>query len=56
MDHAGLGLIGVVPEDPNMTLAAAFKQDLLSYHRRGAADACCRIARRIEGYSTPIFL
>ncbi len=56
MDHAGLPLLGVVPEDSSVTLAAAFKQDLLSYTRKDAAAACCRIARRIQGYPTPIFL
>ena len=56
MDHAGLPLIGIVPEDPHVTLAAAFKKDLLSYTRKDAAAACCRIARRIQGFSTPIFL
>ena len=56
MDHAGLPLLGVVPEDSHVTLAAAFKKDLLSYTRKEAAAACCRIARRIQGYSTPIFL
>ena len=56
MDHAGLPLLGVVPEDPHVTLAAAFKKDLLSYTRKEAAAACCRIARRIQGYPTPIFL
>ena len=56
MDTAGLPLIGLVPEDPNVTLAAAFKKDLLSYRRKDAAKACCRIARRIQGYTTPIFL
>lgn len=56
MDTAGLPLLGVVPEDPNVTLAAAFKKDLLSYRRKGAAAACCRIARRMQGYPTPIFL
>ena len=56
MDNAGLPLLGVVPEDPNVTLAAAFKKDILRYRRKDAAKACCRIARRIQGYSTPIFL
>lgn len=56
MDHAGLPLLGVVPEDPNVTLAAAFKKDLLNYTRKDAAAACCRIARRIQGYPTPIYL
>ena len=56
MDNAGLPLLGIVPEDPHVTLAATFKKDLLSYRRKAAAAACCRIARRIQGYSTPIFL
>ena len=56
MDNAGLPLLGIVPEDPNVTLAAAFKKDLLSYRRKDAAKACCRIARRMQGYTTPIFL
>ena len=56
MDNAGLPLLGVVPEDPHVTLAAAFKKDILSYRRKEAAKACCRIARRIQGYYTPIFL
>ena len=56
MDQAGLPLLGVVPEDPQMTLAAAFKKDLISHTRKGAAAACCRIARRMQGYPTPIFL
>ena len=56
MDETGLPLLGIVPEDPNVTLAAAFKKDLLSYRRKDAANACCRIARRIQGYATPIFL
>ena len=56
MDNAGLPLLGIVPEDPQVTLAATFKKDLLSYRRKEAAAACCRIARRIQGYPTPIFL
>ena len=56
MDTAGLPLLGIIPEDSNVTLAAAFKKDLLSYRRKDAAAACCRIARRIQGYPTPIFL
>ena len=56
MDQSGLPLLGVVPEDVNMTLAAAFAKPLLEQTRKGAAAACCRIARRIQGYPTPIFL
>lgn len=54
MDSAGLPLLGVVPEDENVVLAAAFGKPLLRYTRRGAAAACRRIANRIQGKSEPI--
>lgn len=54
MDQAGLPLLGLVPEDPNVVLSAAFKKPLLDHSKRGAASACKRIAKRIEGYSVPI--
>ena len=56
MDSAGLPLLGVVPEDMAVTLAAVYKRPLIRYTHKGAAAACCRIARRIQGYHTPIFL
>ena len=56
MDRAGLPLMGVVPEDENMILAAAFRQPLLGYTRKGAALACRRIARRIRGMHVPVRL
>ena len=57
MDRSGLPLMGVVPEDSAVTLAAVFKTPLILYSKKGAAAAaCCRIARRIQGYHTPIFL
>ncbi len=55
MDNAGLPLLGVILEDPNMTLAAAFGRPLLLYARRSpAAQACRRIAKRIQGFHEPI--
>ncbi len=55
MDTAGLPLLGIVLEDPNVTLAAAFGQPLLRYARRSeAAAAYRRIARRIQGFSEPL--
>ena len=54
MDQAGLPLIGIVPEDPNVVLAAAFHKPLLRYTRKGAAAACKRIAKRIEGLRVPV--
>jgi len=56
MDEAGLPLLGLVPEDPNVMLAAAFRQPLLGYTRRGAAAACRRIAKRIQGHMVPVRL
>ena len=55
MDTAGLPLLGVIPEDHRVTLAAAFSQPLLHYSRRcPAAKACRRIANRIQGIPEPI--
>lgn len=56
MDSAGLPLLGIVPEDTNVVLAAAFRQPLLGYTRKGAAAACRRIAKRIQGRSIPVAL
>ena len=39
MDTAGLPLLGVIPEDRHVTLAAAFGQPLLRYSRRCPAAA-----------------
>ena len=54
MDEAGLPLLGVVPEDSGVVLAAAFDTPLLKYTNRGAAAACRRIARRLQGFREPI--
>lgn len=54
MDKAGLPLLGVVPEDPAVTLSAAFSVPLISHTKKGASAACRRIAKRIKGYSIPI--
>ena len=54
MDASGLPLLGVVPEDENVVLSAAFGKPLLRYTRRGAAAACRRIAKRIQGNQEPI--
>ncbi len=54
MDNAGLQLIGVVPEDQSVTLAAAFSTPLILYTNRGAAKACIDIARRLEGRNVPL--
>jgi septum site-determining protein MinD len=55
MDEAGLPLIGIVPEDSAVTLAATFGKALLRYSRRSpAAAACRRIARRMRGMHVPL--
>ena len=57
MDISGLPLIGVVLEDPYVTLAAAFGKPLLQYAKRcEASRAFKRIARRLQGIATPITL
>jgi len=56
MDRAGLPLLGIIPEDPDVVLSAAFKQPLLGYTRKGAAAACKRIAARIQGLRVPVEL
>lgn len=54
MDTAGLPLLGVVPEDPQVTLALGAGQPLVLASRKGAAVACLNIARRIDGQRTPL--
>ena len=55
MDDAGLPLIGVVPEDPNVVLAATFGYSLYRYDKRcPAAKAFRRIAQRIQGFHAPV--
>ena len=57
MDGAGLPLLGVVPEDSTVTLAAAVGMPLLKYKPRCAASkACMRIANRIQGLPEPMSL
>lgn len=54
MDQAGLPLLGLVPEDGKIVLSAAFRQPLLSITKKGAAAACKRIAKRIQGLPVSI--
>ena len=57
MDNAGLPLMGIVPEDANITLAASFGHPLLHFSPKGpAAKAFRRIAKRIQGYPERISL
>lgn len=54
MNTAGLPLLGVVPEDPQVILCANLGQPLTTRGRRGAALACWNIAQRLEGYHVPV--
>ena len=54
MNTAGLPLLGVVPEDPQVILCANLGQPLTARGRRGAAQACWNIALRLEGHRVPI--
>lgn len=54
MDLVGYRLLGLVPEDPNVTLAAAGEMALTEYTTRGAASAMKRIALRLTGHCVPL--
>ena len=56
IDRTGLQLLGIVPEDCKVVLAAAYEKPLIHYTKKGAAAACGRIAQRIQGYNVPIAL
>lgn len=57
MDSAGLPLLGVVLEDPDVPLAAARNLPLLDFRRKSDAAASFRnIAKRLQGYHQPIKL
>jgi septum site-determining protein MinD len=55
MDAAGLPLLGIVLEDPDVPMAAANGISLARYNKRAAAaKSFQRIAKRIQGYPEPI--
>lgn len=54
IDRTGLQLIGIVPEDSQVVLAATFEKPLICQAKRGAAAACGRIAKRIQGFHIPV--
>lgn len=54
MDTAGLPLLGVVPEDSNVTVAASAGEPLVLMTYKGAAPAYLNIARRLLGQRTPL--
>lgn len=54
MDGVGLPLLGVVPEDRDVMLAAAEGSALIFATDGGAAEACLRISHRLQGIATPL--
>lgn len=54
MDGVGLPLLGIVPEDANVTLAAAAGVPIILHTRHGASVACLHIARRLCGKRTAL--
>ena len=56
LDGVGLPLLGIVPEDSGVTLAAAKGVPLPLYSEKGAARACRNIARRLCGQKVPLML
>lgn len=54
MDTAGLPLLGVVPEDQNVMIAAVTGVPLVLTTNRGAAMAYLNIARRLLGHRVPL--
>lgn len=54
MDEVGIPLLGLVPEDESVVLAAAANQPLISRTDRGAALAYLHIARRLQGRRVPL--
>ena len=45
----GLPLLGIVPDDANVTLAAVEGKPLCQYTFQGASLACLHIAKRLQG-------
>lgn len=53
MDALGLPLIGIIPEDPKVTLAASQGQLLIMQSKNGAAKAYYHISKRLLGQRVP---
>lgn len=56
MDAAGLPLLGVVPEDSKVALAAGAGKPLILTAHRGAALAYLNIAKRLMGQKVPLMM
>jgi len=54
MDAVGLPLLGLVPEDVRVVLAAGSGQAVCQVTEKGAAQAYENLARRVQGEQTPL--
>jgi septum site-determining protein MinD len=54
VDRIGARLLGYIPEDKNVILAAAKGIPLTLFTQKGSASAALRIAKRIDGQKVPI--
>ena len=54
MDLVGLPLLGLIPEDQAVPVAAAHGSALVLRSRKGAALACLHISRRLLGMEAPL--
>lgn len=54
MDRTGLPLLGLIPEDSTVTLAANAGRPLVLYTRKKSAVACLNIAKRVDGQEIPL--
>lgn len=54
MDTAGLPLLGIVPEDKDVMMAAGKGQPLVLYSHKTAAHAYLNIAKRLIGSKVPL--
>ncbi|MBE6955222.1 MAG: septum site-determining protein MinD [Ruminococcaceae bacterium] len=54
MDTIGIPLLGLVPDDKKVPIAAARNRALVLHEQKGAAAACLRISRRLLGRKVPL--
>ncbi len=54
MDETALPLLGLVPDDPAVSVAAGLGKPLILHTGKGASQAMLHIARRMEGIKTPL--
>ena len=54
MDGVGLPLLGLIPEDDDVVIAASHNQPLICRTDRGAALGCLHVARRLRGQRVPL--